>query len=329
MKAIYLMQADLFDRVYTPEDRAVLAESRDEDIPFIAATDFRARLEQLREVETIFSGWGCPLLDASVRHEMPHLRAIFHAAGTVRGVVAPELWTTGVRVSSAAEANAGPVADFAFAAAVFASKFVFQHTESARARRVFVSPSPMGLYGASVGLISLSRIGKRVAERLLASGARVLAYDPSVSEADAASRCVEKVASIGELFARSDIVSCHAPSLPETRGLVRGRHLRRLPAGGHFINTARGAVVDEAELVEVLRERPDLSATIDVTTVEPLPLDSPLRDLRNVFLTPHIAGSQDRECRRLGLFAIEEHGRYQRGEPLLGEILAESLALLA
>jgi phosphoglycerate dehydrogenase-like enzyme len=86
--------------------------------------------------------------------------------------------------------------------------------------------------------------------------------------------------------------------------------------GASFINTARGAVVNEADLIAVLREREDLFAVLDVTYPEPPAPDSPLFDLPNVLLTPHIAGSLNNECRRMGRTMVEELGRWLRGEPL-------------
>jgi phosphoglycerate dehydrogenase-like enzyme len=329
MKAIFLMREAMFDRVFVADDRARLAETLGEEPTLITPPRFAPELPRLGAVEYIFSGWGCPLLDEHVKAQLPHLRAIFHSAGTVRSIVDPSLWGLGVRVSSATEANALPVADYTFAAVVFAAKYITQHAEAARLGRRYAPPAPMGLGGATVGLMSWSRIGRRVAERLRASGAQVLVYDPYLRVEQAVAQGVVKIDTLEALFARSQIVSCHTPLLPETRGLVRGDHLRRLPVGGHFINTARGAIVAEDELIEVMRERPDLGATIDVTCIEPLPPESPLRDLPNVLLTPHLAGSKDRECRRLGRFAIEEYERLRRGEPLAGEIFRESLAVIA
>jgi len=99
--------------------------------------------------------------------------------------------------------------------------------------------------------------------------------------------------------------------------------------GATFINTARGEVVNEAEMIEVLKARPDLTAILDVTFPEPAATDSPLRTLPNVLLTPHIAGSMGRECARMGRFAAEEISRFLVGSPLLGEITYEQSLRLA
>ena len=90
-----------------------------------------------------------------------------------------------------------------------------------------------------------------------------------------------------------------------------------------FINTSRGAVIRENEMIEVLRQRPDLWAVLDVTYPEPPPPDSPLYTLPNVLLTPHIAGSMGEECRRQGRYMIEELERYLAGQPLSWAVTKE------
>jgi phosphoglycerate dehydrogenase-like enzyme len=96
--------------------------------------------------------------------------------------------------------------------------------------------------------------------------------------------------------------------------------------GTSFINTARGAVIAEDEMIAVLTERQDLTAILDVTYPEPPPPGSPLYSLPNVFLTPHIAGSLDGECLRMGQEMAAELGRWLRGEPLLWQIRPEEAA---
>jgi phosphoglycerate dehydrogenase-like enzyme len=99
--------------------------------------------------------------------------------------------------------------------------------------------------------------------------------------------------------------------------------------GSTFINTARGAVVDEPALIEVFSRRPDLFAVLDVTYPEPPLPGSPLYTLPNIILTPHIAGSLHHECRRMGHYMVEELKRYLSGEPLLWSLTKEKAALLA
>jgi phosphoglycerate dehydrogenase-like enzyme len=115
----------------------------------------------------------------------------------------------------------------------------------------------------------------------------------------------------------------------ETEGMITGEHLAMMKPNATFINTARGAVVREDEMIEVLQQRPDLFAILDVTYPEPPEPGSPLYTLPNVVLTPHIAGSLDNECRRMGKYAVTELRRYLNGEPPLWGITREQAAKLA
>jgi phosphoglycerate dehydrogenase-like enzyme len=108
--------------------------------------------------------------------------------------------------------------------------------------------------------------------------------------------------------------------------MVRGRHLELMRSGATLINTSRGGVVAEAEMIGVLRRRPELFAVLDVTEKEPADPNSPLFDLPNVVLTPHIAGSTGQECRRMGRCMVEELKRYLAGEPLKWRVTEESAA---
>jgi phosphoglycerate dehydrogenase-like enzyme len=127
---------------------------------------------------------------------------------------------------------------------------------------------------------------------------------------------VTPVADLGELVAASAVVSVHTPLIAGvTERTVRREHLERLPAFATFLNTSRGAIVDEADLAAVLADRPDLTAVLDVTVEEPLPPEHPLQHLSNVVLTGHNAGSVGTESFRLGAHAVDrvlewvEHGR--------------------
>jgi phosphoglycerate dehydrogenase-like enzyme len=123
-----------------------------------------------------------------------------------------------------------------------------------------------------------------------------------------------------ELFESSEVVSLHAPLLSETEGMILGSHLASMKRNATLINTSRGAIVREAEMVETLEERPDLWAVFDATHPEPPEPDSRLYGLPNVVLTPHIAGSLGSECRRMGRLVVDELRRYVAGEPLEHEI---------
>ncbi|MFG1813399.1 hydroxyacid dehydrogenase [Kribbella sp. NPDC049174] len=285
-------------------------------------------LAALPEVDVLLTGWGCPRISPEVLEAAPKLQAILHAAGSVKAIVAPEAFDRGIQVSSAAHANALPVAEFTVAAVVLAGKRAFRLAAQYRIDRTKTDPHGMpGSYGTTVGLLGASRIGRMVAERLRSFDLQVLISDPYLSQAEAAELGAELVDN-DELFSRSDILSVHAPLLPETVGLVDARLLGLLRDGSVLINTARGRIIDTAALErECMSGRID--AVLDVTDPEPLPPDSPLLDLPNVFVTPHVAGAVGNEIARLGELAVSELERLTTGRPLLHSINPTELGRLA
>ncbi|MET9699402.1 hydroxyacid dehydrogenase [Streptomyces sp. NPDC006529] len=270
---------------------------------------------RLDATEVLLTGWGCPPLDAAALERMPRLRAVVHAAGSVKHHVTEACWERGLLVSSAAAANAVPVAEYTLAAILFANKRVLESAHLYRTTRGpidLLSRYPaVGNYRRTVGLVGASLIGRRVLELLRPFDLRVLVHDPYADAAELEAMGAESVA-LDELLSRSDVVSLHAPALPRTRHLLDGPRLALMRDGATLINTARGALVDTAALTEELVSG-RLHAVLDHTEPEVLPSASPLFNLPNVLLTPHVAGSLGGELDRLAATAIEELERYARG----------------
>jgi phosphoglycerate dehydrogenase-like enzyme len=296
-------------------------------------TDFKddAHRALLAEAEILLTSWGAPRLGSTALARLPKLRYVAHAAGTVKDLVTDHVWERDIRVSSAAGANALPVAEYTVAAVLFSGKQVFRLQQHYRQRRDWqrwsdVAPG-LGNHGKTIGIVGASRIGRRVLELLRPFDFRLLVADPTISDADAAAlgaRLVE----LDDLARSADIVSLHAPSLPGTHHLFDARRLALLRDGAVLINTARGALVDHAALTaELVSGRID--AVLDVTDPEVLPGDSPLYELPNVFLTPHIAGSQGTETQRMTDLAVAEIERYVTGSPLQHEVTRDDLAIVA
>ena len=151
------------------------------------------------------------------------------------------------------------------------------------------------IYGQTLGIVGLGRIGRALARKADAVGMDVIACDPYLEESDRP-RSVRLV-SLEDLLSRSDYVSLNTPLTEETFHLIGQRELSLMKPTSVLINTARGAVVDEPALVAALRERRIAAAGLDVFEVEPLPASSPLRELDNVILTPHSAGISERSVR--------------------------------
>jgi D-3-phosphoglycerate dehydrogenase len=142
--------------------------------------------------------------------------------------------------------------------------------------------------GSTVGIVGLGSIGGRVAQRLAGWNLRLLGFDPFVTAGRAAALGVTPVP-LDELLAESDLITLHCPLTEETHHLIDAAALARTKPGAILVNDARGALVDEAALIDALRDGRLAAAGLDVTETEPLPAGSPLRTLDNVVLTPHVA----------------------------------------
>lgn len=298
--------------------------------PLLAFEDERAR-RLLAVADVLLTSWGCPPIDAPVLARAHRLRAIVHAAGTVKQHVTDACWERGVLVTSAASANAIPVAEFTLAAILFAGKRVLpihRRYREARAFRWWPAEFPgLGNYRKVVGIVGASHIGRRVMDLLRPFDCTVQVYDPFLTSAEAMHLGAQLVP-LDDLLRGADIVSLHAPALPETRHLIDRRRLALLRDGAVLINTARGWLVDHAALRDEL-ERGRIDAILDTTEPEVIEEDSPLYDLPNVFVTPHIAGAMGAETQRMTSLALDEIERFARGEPFRHSIRREDLAKIA
>ncbi len=317
-------------RLYGPAGLEGIAALTDLAEPALEPATVHAQAHRLASIEVLFTGWGCPPIDSTLLAAAPRLRAIFFAGGTIRPTITPAVWARGITVAGAYGANAVPVSEYTLATILFSLKRGWHYL--AHQHRTGTYPAPVvacpGAFGTTVGIVSLGAIGRLVCARLQSFDLTILAYDPLVAPAEAARLGVTLVG-LEELFQRSDVVSLHAPHLPGTEGLVTGELLRQLRPGATLINTARGAIVREAELAAVLARRSDLTAVLDVLQHEPPDPANPLLRLPNVMLTPHIAGALGPECLRLGRLMVDECRRWLGGESLQWQITSEQSRLLA
>jgi phosphoglycerate dehydrogenase-like enzyme len=318
--AIYLVAAEVFDHIYGPDARAAIASRVSACDQLLTPQGYRESSTVWPEVEMIFSGWGMVPMDEAFFRRFPKVKIIFYGAGTVRGFVTNEVWRRHIRLTHAAAANAISVAEFTVAQIVLTLKQSLQQSLYIREHGKYPpARTAPGTYQSTVGLISLGAIGRLVAERLQHFDMKVIAYDP-LFPAEEAAKLGVRLLSLEEVFATADVVSCHTPVLKETEGMIRRHHFEAMKSGATFINTARGQIVHEEEMIAVLQRRPDLFALLDVTTTLPPAEESPLFRMENVILTPHIAGSLGQECRRMGQLMVEELDRYLDGQPLRYEI---------
>lgn len=318
-RALAVMASDAYAMLFDQARRDRLATLADlGGIPHVSDIDDPALEATLAEVEVLVTSWGAPTLDARRLARMPRLRAVFHAAGSVREHVSDEFWERGILITSAADANAVPVAEFTLAAILLAGKRALVHLRTPAAQRNewqnLLRHAHVGNLGRTVGVVGFSRTGRRVVDLLRPfEGIDVLVADPFADPA-AVEAAGARLVPLGSLLPLVDVLSLHVPALPSTRHMIGAVQLAALRDGATVINTARGSLVDhDALLAECRTGRID--AILDVTEPEPLPLGSELLQLTNVAVTPHLAGSLGTETRRLADAALDELEAYIGGAP--------------
>ena len=290
-----------------------------------------ANREKLGGVKYAFSTWGMPkLTEEQIREYLPSLECVFYAAGTV-GYFAEPFLKSGVRVFSAAWANGIPVAEYTVSQILLASKGYFQ---AEKLYRTDLSLSRerawnvQGNYYSKVGLIGLGVIGSMVAEKLKAFDIEVLAYDPFAGEEKASSLGVTLV-TLPELFERCNVISNHLANKQELNDILNYELFRLMKSNATFINTGRGAQINEEDLARALREEEARTAVLDVQKQENTPSEGPLWNCPNAIMTPHIAGSMGYEVTRMADFIIDQYELFLEGKECLSEVTLEKLGTMA
>jgi D-3-phosphoglycerate dehydrogenase / 2-oxoglutarate reductase len=245
-------------------------------------------------------------LSAQQIEKAPQLRVIARHGVGVDNVAVETATRRGIPVLITPRANLRSVAEHVFALALAVSRNLLRADRYVREGRFAERDSLMGreLFGETLGVIGLGRIGEEVARIGAAGfGMRVLGYDPYLEEKAARAKGVEPMSSLDEILSACDLVSVHVPLTQETRGLLGTRELGLMRPGSVLVQAARGGVVDEGALVEALRGGPLAGAGIDVFGEEPPPADHPLFWVENAVLSPHTAASTRQAMRRMGLDA--------------------------
>lgn len=295
--------------------------------------DVHNHLNDVRDCEFIFSTWYMPeFSESEIEQFFPKLKAVFYAAGTAKYFAEPYL-KKGIRVFSAASANGIPVAEFTVSQIILAGKGYFQsqraykwpiwHRGFYKARNY--SECKWGNYDAKIGIIGCGAIGSKVVELLKPYKLNIFVYDPFLSDNKVEELGVNRV-SIEEIFQNCDVISNHLPDIKETKGMINYTLLNSMKSTATIINTGRGAQIDEVALNKVLRKNKNMCALLDVTTHEPLYPWSPLYWRKNVFLTPHIAGSMSQEFDRMVDYVVEAYNDFIEGKKNVCEISLEVLA---
>jgi phosphoglycerate dehydrogenase-like enzyme len=269
---------------------------------------------------------GAPYVDASVLDRAPGLKLIGELEGDRFGnrIDVEAATARGIHVVDTTHGSSLPVAEWALALMLIGLR-----NAGAQFRRLIGgeefrrSHDDPGyrtgeLTARSVGLIGFGHIGRRLVELLQPFSCSVMVYDPYVSKEVAQALHVE-LAPLERVMAEPAVVVCTAPLTPRTRRMIGASELELLKADSVFVNVSRGAIVDPDALIERAR-RGDIRVCLDVFDPEPIPAGSPIRDLPNVFLSPHIAGVTA-ACRpRFFSFMVDELERMLAGHETLFDL---------
>ena len=288
-----------------------------------------ALLARIGAVDGLVVCHGSPRIDAAVLARAPRLRIIGELEGDrfAERIDLEAAWGRGIRVVDTTHGSSYPVAEWALALIILALRNAGAHFRRIVEHQVYTPPEsgwvPQRLDGKRVGLIGCGHIGRRLLTYLQPFRCDVRVHDPYLPKV-VPDIMGFQLTSLDHVLKDSDVVVCLAPLTPATRRMLGRRELALLRPGAVFVNVSRGAIVDPDALVERLR-RGDIVAGLDVFDPEPIPADSPIKDLPNVFLSPHIASRGQGVDTFLKLM-IDELERYFHGHETLHDLTPRTRA---
>lgn len=285
-----VIHTSLRDTLFTTRDMRRL-----ETLGEVKWTDSSDKIDEgeaihiLADCEVGIGSWGTPWPSPEVVKACPKLRLWEHVAGTVKHMFGPHLEGRNITIASCKTAIADNVAEFTVGEVIIGLRRVLENAAANRKGAAAKPDNVKVLFSSTVGVVAASEVGRRVISLLKPFGCEVLLYDPFVTKEQADKMGVELCADLPDLCRRSDAVTLHTPSTKATEKIIGKAELQAMKDDAVFVNTSRGACVDEEALIEELRKG-RLSAFLDVSEPEPAAIDSPLRSLSNCVYTSHIAG---------------------------------------
>jgi len=274
------------------------------------------------EADVVFGFWGAELHQAftgagSLAEVAPRLKWVQLTSAGADRLLSSGFIEEGVVVTTVSGLHATPIGEYVLCVMLMFAKGAPTFMRAQRERR-WARYMPKELLGSTVGIVGMGNIGGEVARLAKAFGCRVIATRRSVEQVGSDEHCDELLpaSELPRLLGESDYVVLAVPLTDETRGMIGERELRAMKPTAVLINIARGAVVVEADLVRALREGWIAGAGLDVFEKEPLPEDSPLWELDNAIVSPHISGGTEIYNRRAVEIFADNLRRYLAGEPL-------------
>jgi len=277
------------------------------------------RSQHLDESEILITGISTQVVPAlELARAMPRLRWIHSLTAGTEDLLAQELLERRVLVTNGAGAYATAIAEYAFAAMVLLARRI-PELLLASSRREWRDPHPLGgeLAGRQVGIVGYGGIGRALARLCASAGMSVWGLRRRAAareQRDSAERVLE-AAALGELLEASDFVVVAASLNPSSRGLLGQAQFEAMRSGAFLVNVSRGALVDEAALAAALRSGRLAGAVVDVTAIEPLPVESELWDAPNCWVTSHMSGGTSESRRRAFELLLVNCIAYLGGDP--------------
>ncbi len=335
MKAIFLT-ANKEKGLNVYNDKKVVEISKQFNIENTIYTkqDIVSSKKDFSDVEVIFGTWGMEEFSVEeIKTNLPSLRGLFYVGGSVKYFALPFL-EAGVKVCGAWQANAVAVAEYVVSQMILGIKGVFlsriNNASEWDVKKKLVIPVK-GFYGIKIGIIGSGAIGRKVIEFLSNfkdNKLDIYLYSPSLTDEKAEKLGVKK-ASVEEIFKECDIISNHIANNPQTFGFYNNELFELMGDQVVFINSGRGQQVVESDLADAMRKRPQSCALLDVTYPEPPDDSCPFFSVSNIFINPHIAGSQNNELERMVDYVLDDAISFKNGEELKYEITLAAQSRLA
>ena len=288
-----------FEVIYDPS----LVDRRDALLTILGTTDGLI-VRNRTQVDSV-------LIDAA-----PRLQVVGRLGVGLDNIDLPACRTRGIEVFPATGANANAVAEYVIAMALVLLRGAYRSSQDVASGVWSKEALSNGreLSGKLLGIVGFGSIGQLTARKASALGMRVLGFDPAVDSNSAAwEKAGARSVSLDELITTSDAVSLHLPLTPETKNFIDRSRIASMKRDAVLINSARGGIVDETALAEMLRSGHLAGAALDVFAKEPLPAGSPLADCPNLLLTPHIAGLTRESNQRVSSLVVEKVSTYLAG----------------
>lgn len=290
--------------------------------------------EELKEVikgyDIIITGWGTPsFIDTCALQETDGIKMIAHTAGSIGDLLDDNAYAKGITVLSGNRMFAESVAEGTLGYMISSLRHIPDEVNGMRSGEILWKKrgymDTAGLFDREVGIIGYGMISQYLMEMLKPFRCKIKIYSQFPVDEEFLKSVNAVPASLEEIFSTCSIISLHSALNEKTKHLITKEHFAMMQDGALFVNTARGAVVKQDEMIEELAKG-RINAFLDVYTVEPLEEDSPLRKMKNVYLTPHRGGPTVDRWTYIGKGVIEDVVRFSKGEPLKYEISREYAA---